>query len=109
MVGKVWLTRIVKPLRLRQIFNGVILKVNKATMNMFIRQVLGKSRIICIEYLIHETYTVGPHFKEANKFLWSFKLSAPLGGLKKKRNHFIESGFAWNHEDYINALIRSYT
>ncbi|KAH7283981.1 hypothetical protein KP509_34G033800 [Ceratopteris richardii] len=139
--------KILQLLRLRQIFNGVFLKVNKATINMLrrvepyvtygypnlksvkeliykrgfgkiekrripltdnslIEQVLGKSGIICIEDLIHEIYTVGPHFKEANNFLWPFKLSAPLGGLKKKRNHFIESGDAGNREDYINALIR---
>eukprot|EP00250_Pteridium_aquilinum_P035840 c9991_g1_i1 orf=166-909(+) len=134
-------------LRLRQIFNGVFLKVNKATVNMLrrvepyvtygypnlksireliykrgfgkvdkqripltdnsiIEQTLGKYGIICIEDLIHEIYTVGPHFKEANNFLWPFKLSAPLGGLKKKRNHFIESGDAGNREDFVNALIR---
>ncbi|KAA0025333.1 60S ribosomal protein L7-4 [Cucumis melo var. makuwa] len=33
---------------------------------------------------IHEIMTVGPHFKEANNFLWPFKLKAPLDGLKKK-------------------------
>ncbi|MCO5574186.1 hypothetical protein L7F22_027968 [Adiantum nelumboides] len=139
--------KILQLLRLRQIFNGVFLKVNKATINMLrrvepyvtygypnlksvkeliykrgfgklnkqripltdnslIEQALGKSGIICIEDLIHEIYTVGPHFKEANNFLWPFKLSAPLGGLKKKRNHFIESGDAGNREDFVNALIR---
>ncbi|RVX07679.1 60S ribosomal protein L7-3 [Vitis vinifera] len=108
-----------------QIFNGVFLKVNKATMNMLhrvepyvtygypnlksvreliykrgygklnkqrtaltdnsiIEQALGKFGIICIEDLIHEIMTVGPHFKEANNFLWPFKLKAPLGGLKKR-------------------------
>jgi large subunit ribosomal protein L7e len=50
--------------------------------------------------------TVGPHFKEANNFLWPFKLKAPLGGLKKKRNHYVEGGDAGNREDYINELIR---
>jgi large subunit ribosomal protein L7e len=69
-------------------------------------QSLGKYGIICIEDLIHEIYSVGPHFKEANNFLWPFKLSAPLGGLKKKRNHYIEHGDAGNREDFVNALIR---
>ncbi|CDP13836.1 unnamed protein product [Coffea canephora] len=49
--------------------------------------------------------TVGPHFKEANNFLWLFKLKAPLalplGGLKKKRNHYVERGDAGNREDYL--------
>ncbi|PSR96983.1 60S ribosomal protein like [Actinidia chinensis var. chinensis] len=138
---------ILQLLRLRQIFNGVFLKVNKATMNMLhrvepyvtygypnlksvkeliykrgygklnkqripltdnsiIEQALGKYGIICIEDLIHEIMTVGPHFKETNNFLWPFKLKAPLGGLKKKRNHYVEGGDAGNREDYINELIR---
>ncbi|GFP89165.1 60S ribosomal protein l7-2 [Phtheirospermum japonicum] len=139
--------KILQLLRLRQIFNGVFLKVNKATMNMLhrvepyvtygypnlksvreliykrgygkvnkqrialtdnsiIKQVLGKNGIICTEDLIHEILTVGPSFKEANNFLWPFQLKAPLGGLKKKRNHYVEGGDAGNREDYINELIR---
>ncbi|CAM6126489.1 unnamed protein product [Calypogeia fissa] len=139
--------KILQLLRLRQIFNGVFMKVNKATVNMLqrvepyvtygypnlksvreliykrgygklnkartaltdncvIEQALGKYGIICIEDLIHEIYTVGPHFKEANNFLWPFKLSAPLGGLKKKRNHYIEHGDAGNRELKLNNLIR---
>ncbi|KAK1584526.1 hypothetical protein Q3G72_033744 [Acer saccharum] len=58
--------KILQLLRLRQIFNGIFLKVNKATVNM---------------------------------------LKAPLGGLKKKRNHSVEEGDAGNHENYINELI----
>lgn len=69
-------------------------------------QALGKYNIICIEDLIHEIYTVGPHFKEANNFLWPFKLSAPLGGLKKKRNHYIENGDAGNRETKVNKLVK---
>ncbi|KAK2969949.1 hypothetical protein RJ640_008289 [Escallonia rubra] len=148
--------KILQLLRLRQIFNGVFLKVNKATTNMLhrvepyvtygypnlksvkeliykrgygklnkqrtaltdnsiieqncantiIMQALGKHGIICIEDLVHEIMTVGPHFKEANNFMWPFKLKAPLGGLKKKRNHYVEGGDAGNREDYINELIR---
>ena len=139
--------KILQLLRLRQIFNGVFLKVNKATMNMLhrvepyvtygypnlksvkeliykrgfgklnkqrialtdnsiIEKALGQHGIICIEDLIHEIITVGPHFKEANNFLWPFKLKAPLGGLKKKRNHYVEGGDAGNRENYINELIR---
>ncbi|XWS52658.1 hypothetical protein CRYUN_Cryun11dG0089800 [Craigia yunnanensis] len=139
--------KILQLLRLRQIFNGVFLKVNKATMNMLhlvepyvtygypnlksvreliykrgygklnkqrvaltdnaiVEQALGKYGIICVEDLIHEIMTVGPHFKEANNFLWPFKLKAPLGGLKKKRNHYVEGGDAGNRENYVNELIR---
>ncbi|GFP89365.1 60S ribosomal protein l7-2 [Phtheirospermum japonicum] len=85
-------------------------KVNKQrialTDNSIIKQVLGKNGIICTEDLIHEILTVGPSFKEANNFLWPFQLKAPLGGLKKKRNHYVEGGDAGNREDYINELIR---
>lgn len=59
-----------------------------------------------MEDLIHEIMTVGPHFKEANNFLWPFQLKAPLGGSKKKRNHYVEGGDAGNREDYINELIK---
>ncbi|XP_031257976.1 60S ribosomal protein L7-2-like [Pistacia vera] len=139
--------KILQLLRLRQIFNGVFLKVNKATVNMLhrvepfvtygypnlksvreliykrgygklnkqrialtdnsiVEQALGKYGIICMEDLIHEIITVGPHFKEANNFLWPFKLKAPLGGLKKKRNHYVEGGDAGNRENFINELLR---
>ncbi|CAI0459984.1 unnamed protein product [Linum tenue] len=85
-------------------------KLNKQrialTDNSVVEQGLGKFGIICVEDLIHEIMTVGPHFKEANNFLWPFKLSAPLGGLKKKRNHYVEGGDAGNREDYINELLR---
>ncbi|XP_020214337.1 60S ribosomal protein L7-3 [Cajanus cajan] len=64
-------------------------KVNKQrialTDNFIIEETLGKNGIICIEDLIHEIMTVGPLFREANNFLWPFKLKAPLGGLKKKK------------------------
>ncbi|CAL0304767.1 unnamed protein product [Lupinus luteus] len=139
--------KILQLLRLRRIFGGVFLKVNKATLNMLhrvepyvtygypnlksvreliykrgfgkvnkqrialtdnsiIEQSLGKYGIICIEDLIHEILSVGPHFKEANNFVWPFNLKAPLGGLKKKRNHYVEGGDAGNREVYINELIR---
>ncbi|WCJ20273.1 60S ribosomal protein L7 [Euphorbia peplus] len=139
--------KILQLLRLRQIFNGVFLKVSKATVNMLqrvepyvtygypnlksvreliykrgfgkvnhsrialtdnsiVEQTLGKHDILCVEDLIHEIMTVGPHFKEANNFLWPFQLKAPLGGLKKKRNHYVEGGDAGNREDKINELIR---
>lgn len=139
--------KIMQLLRLRQIFNGVFMKANKATVNMLrrvepyvtygypnlksvreliykrgygklnksrtpltdnvvIEEALGKFGIICIEDLVHEIYTVGPHFKEANNFLWPFKLSCPLGGLTKKRNHYVEHGDAGNRETKLNNLIR---
>jgi large subunit ribosomal protein L7e len=54
------------------------------TDNSIVEAALGKYGLICVEDLIHEIFTCGPHFKEANNFLWPFKLSSPLGGLVKK-------------------------
>eukprot|EP00257_Ricinus_communis_P026592 XP_025014006.1 uncharacterized protein LOC112535599 [Ricinus communis] len=76
------------------------------TNNSIIEQVLGKHGIICMKDLIHKILIVGPHFKEANNFLWPFQLKAPLEGLTKKRNHYVKGGDAGNCEDYINELIR---
>ena len=77
------------------------------TDNQIIEEHLGKYGIVCMEDLIHEIYTVGPNFKQANNFLWPFKLSNPNGGFHtRKFNHFIEGGDYGNREDNINALIR---
>ncbi|KAI8056917.1 60S ribosomal protein l7-like protein [Syncephalis plumigaleata] len=140
--------KVLQLLRLRQINNGVFLRMTKATANMLklvepyvtygepnlksvreliykrgygkvngqrvaitdnrvVEQVLGSSNIICIEDLIHEIFTCGPNFKEANNFLWPFKLSNPTGGwTAKKARHFIEGGDAGNRQNYINNLIQ---
>jgi len=74
------------------------------TSNQVIEGKLGKHNIICVEDLIHEVLTVGPHFKQANKFLWPFKLSAPTGGWTKTLNHYNEGGDSGNREDKINEL-----
>lgn len=145
--------KILRLLRLRQIQNGVFVKLNYATIRMLqrvepyitygypnlksvkeliykrgfakigkrgawtrtplsdnrvIEEALGKYNIICMEDLIHEIFTCGPHFKEANNFLWPFQLSSPRGGFSKKSKliHFAEGGDAGNREDLINGLIR---
>jgi len=76
------------------------------TSNGLIESSLKKHNIICIEDLIHEIFTVGPKFREANHFLWTFKLSSPNGGFKKIGTHYQEGGDAGNREEKINALIR---
>eukprot|EP01006_Ploeotia_vitrea_P035668 TRINITY_DN65921_c0_g2_i3.p2 TRINITY_DN65921_c0_g2~~TRINITY_DN65921_c0_g2_i3.p2 ORF type:complete len:243 (-),score=161.69 TRINITY_DN65921_c0_g2_i3:170-898(-) len=139
--------KILQLLRLRQLNNGVFVKLNKATLNMLrlvepfvtygaptlktvreliykrghgkvdkqrvplhsnaiIAKALGRFNIVCVEDLIHEIYTCGPHFKEANNFLWPFKLSSPLGGFKNKGIHFTEGGDAGNREEHINSLVK---
>jgi len=77
------------------------------TDNQIIEENLGKYGIVCMEDLIHEIYTVGPNFKQANNFLWPFKLSNPNGGFRtRKFKHYIEGGDTGNREENINALIR---
>jgi large subunit ribosomal protein L7e len=140
--------KILQLLRLRQVHNGVFVKVNKAILNMLtlvepyitygapnlksvrellykrgygklnkqrvaltdnsvVSTALGSHNIICIEDLIHEIYTAGPHFKEAANFLWPFKLSSPLGGYTAhKKTHFSEGGDHGNREELINRLIQ---
>jgi len=140
--------KILQLLRLRQIHNGVFIKLNKATITMLrlvepyitygppnpktiseliykrgygkvnkqriplsenkvIADSLGKYGLICIEDLIHEISTVGPHFKEANNFLWPFKLNSPLGGYSQKGIHYTEGGDYGNREEKINKLVRT--
>jgi len=76
------------------------------TDNKVIEEHLGKFDVLSVEDVIHEIVTVGPHFKEVNKFLWPFKLSSPKGGFVKKRVSFIEGGDAGNREEHINELVR---
>jgi large subunit ribosomal protein L7e len=77
------------------------------TDNRIIEEHLGQHGIICMEDLVHEIFSVGPHFKEASNFLWPFKLSSPNGGFhERKRLHFIEGGDSGDREGRINELIR---
>jgi len=70
-----------------------------------IADTLGEKGIACIEDLIHEIWTVGANFKEANNFLWPFKLSSPLRGFEKKRHPFQQGGVWGNREELINELV----
>lgn len=138
--------KIMQLLRLRQLHNGVFVRLNRATWNM-VRYVeplitygyptrttvqkliygrgygkvnrsrialndnavidgqLGAHGISCVEDLIHEIWTVGPHFKQANNFLWPFKLSSPLKGFEKKRHPYMKGGAWGNREEQINELV----
>merc|ERR1711907_578683 len=85
-------------------------KVNKNRIalkdNSVIEGSLGKYGIKSMEDLVHEIYTVGPHFREANNFLWPFKLRPAKGGQPKKRKGYCEGGQAGNREENMNALIQ---
>lgn len=75
--------------------------------NTVVQEGLGKYGIECTADLINEIYTVGPHFKQANNFLWPFKLSNPTGGFSRKTKmlHFMEGGEAGARGEEINKLI----
>merc|ERR1712022_62707 len=82
-------------------------KVNKNRIalkdNSVIEGSLGKYGIKSMEDLVHEIYTVGPHFREANNFLWPFKLRPAKGGQAKKRKGFCEGGQAGNREALMSS------
>uniref|UniRef100_A0A8C9E5A9 60S ribosomal protein L7 n=1 Tax=Phocoena sinus TaxID=42100 RepID=A0A8C9E5A9_PHOSS len=75
-------------------------KINKKrtalTDNVSIAPSLGKYDLYCCK-----TFA----FKEANDFLWPFKLSS-RGGMKKMTTRFVEGRDAGNREDQIYRLIR---
>jgi large subunit ribosomal protein L7e len=74
--------------------------------NAVVERGLGKYGIMCMEDLVHEIYTVGPNFREANNFLWPFKLRPAKGGQAKKRKGFNEGGQCGNREALMNGLIQ---
>ncbi|KAL5702883.1 hypothetical protein ACHQM5_028046 [Ranunculus cassubicifolius] len=75
------------------------------TDNNIIEQELGKHGILCIEDIVHEIATVGPHFKEVSGFLWPLKLNRPEGVLQGRKKPFKDGGDAGNREDKINELV----
>lgn len=138
--------RIMRLLRLRQLHNGVFIKINKASVNMLrrvepyvtygypsretirklilkrgfgkvnrqripltdnkiIHESLNQHNISSVEDLVNEIYSVGNNFKQANNFLWPFKLRGPRGGFSAKRHPFQRRGDWGNREEYINQLI----
>jgi large subunit ribosomal protein L7e len=76
--------------------------------NSVIEQGLGQLGICCAADLINEIYTVGPSFKQANNFLWPFKLSSPKGGFSSKTKllHFMEGGEAGARGEEINGVVK---
>merc|ERR1719277_405370 len=76
------------------------------TDNAIIEKELGNKDIICMEDLIHEIYTVGNNFKYASNFLWPFKPSSPLGGWRRKYNHFNDGGDFGFRDTAIDSLVK---
>lgn len=76
--------------------------------NSVIQEGLSEYGINSCADLVHEIYTVGPHFKQANNFLWPFKLSSPKGGFSRKTKllHFMEGGEAGARGEEIVKLVK---
>ena len=76
--------------------------------NSVIEKGLGEFGVNCTADLVHEIFTVGPHFKQANNFLWPFKLSSPKGGFSQKTKllHFMEGGEAGARGEEISSLVK---
>jgi len=77
--------------------------------NSVIEEAIGeKTGVKCTADLVHEIFTVGPNFKQANNFLWPFKLSSPLGGFSSKTKllHYLEGGEAGARGEEINKLVK---
>ncbi|KFD58159.1 hypothetical protein M514_00922, partial [Trichuris suis] len=74
--------------------------------NRTIENSLGSYNIVCIEDLIHEIFTLGPHFKIVNNFILPFRLSKPSGGWNMKKNSFSRGGDFGDRKEAINELLR---
>jgi len=73
-----------------------------------VEQSLFRVGIHSLNDLINELVTGGTHFKEANNFLWPFKLKNPKKGFSKhgKNKNIAEMGAHGNWDDSINHLIK---
>ncbi|XP_003574861.1 60S ribosomal protein L7-2 [Brachypodium distachyon] len=75
------------------------------TSNDLIEKALGEHGIICLEDIVHQITAVGPHFREASRFLMPFKLKCPERRLMMKKKPFKDGGDSGNRGDKINELI----
>jgi len=66
----------------------------------------GHLDIVCLEDIIHQVITVGPHFKAVNTFLLLFRLNLPAGGWKKRSRLFADGGECGARGNEINELLR---
>lgn len=76
------------------------------TSNEVVETGLGEHGIKCVEDLVHEVITVGPHFKEANNFLWPFQLRPPKGGIEDIRHSYLNNGTFGPREEFINEYAK---
>lgn len=75
------------------------------TNNNVIEEMFGKYGIVCLEDLVNEIYSIGPHFKDVTRFLFPFQLKKPNSIYPYKKKHFNNGGDSGNREDKINEFI----
>ncbi|VDM16057.1 unnamed protein product [Hydatigera taeniaeformis] len=75
--------------------------------NTLVESKLGSLGILCIEDIIHELVTLGPHLRDVLGFLCPFTLRRPIGGwgrhLKKSQHPF--NRLVGNRDEMIGELI----
>ncbi|KAL5109410.1 60S ribosomal protein L7 [Taenia crassiceps] len=75
--------------------------------NALVENKLGSLGILCIEDVIHELVTLGPHLRDVLGFLHPFKMMRPISGwgshLKKSQHPF--NRLAGNRDEMISELI----
>ncbi|KAM7536061.1 hypothetical protein Aperf_G00000104235 [Anoplocephala perfoliata] len=75
--------------------------------NAVVEEKLGSLGILCIEDIIHELITLGPHLREVLGFLCPFRVMPPTGGwkshLKKSQHPFNQ--LTGNRDELISELI----
>nr|CDS28593.1 60s ribosomal protein l7 [Hymenolepis microstoma] len=76
--------------------------------NAVVEEKLGSLGILCIEDLIHELITLGPHLREVLGFVCPFRLRAPTGDWKRhlKRAQHPFNHTAANRYEMISELIQ---
>merc|ERR1711957_256315 len=114
--------KVLQLLRLKQIHNGAFVKVNKPMLNMLklVQPYVtyGYPTLRTVRELVYKRgfgkvnkqripLSDNSIIKQANNFLWPFKLSAPKGGFKCKRHGYCEqkAGDWGNREEMINELV----
>ncbi|KAI8544217.1 hypothetical protein RHMOL_Rhmol08G0278600 [Rhododendron molle] len=60
--------------------------------------------MLCIEDVVNEIATVGPHFKEVTGFLCPFSLNRPEKALHGKKKLYEHGGDGGNCKDHTNEL-----
>uniref|UniRef100_UPI00358FE9AF large ribosomal subunit protein uL30-like 1 isoform X1 n=1 Tax=Myxine glutinosa TaxID=7769 RepID=UPI00358FE9AF len=66
----------------------------------------GKHDVICLEDVIHEVFSLGPHFKVSSLFLHPFMLPVVRHSRRNRTRQALETGPCGDRGSAINELIR---